>query len=69
MAQRKWIAKWGTVYAGTDHEEEVDLCDDLGIGEEEAEEMTEEKANELVSDYAYEYAKELIEAWAKPADE
>lgn len=68
MAQRYWKANWSMGYAGTDNEEEVDLCNLFGLTEDEVEDLSYEKAENMVADYAYDQAVERVDVWAEPID-
>ena len=69
MAQRLWTLHWSYGYAGTDSEDEVELCSYLGISEAEAESMTDAEAVEALSKECWEQAVEQVEAYAEPREE
>ena len=68
MADRYWIMKEHMGYAGTDSEEEIDLCDWYSITPEEVAEMSQEEVQKDLDEAAWQQAIEKVDASAEPDD-
>jgi len=65
MAKRNWVMKWSYGYAGTNNQEAVDACDELGISEEQLESMTDEEVESMLTDICWEMAVQQVEAYVE----
>ena len=68
MADRYWMMKWSYGYCGTDSEERVDACSELGMSPEEIESADQAEVHEELADMCWQMAIEKVESGVTPCE-
>ena len=68
MADRYWMMKWSYGYCGTDSEERVDACSELGMSPEEVRDAPQGYVEAELNEACWQMAIERVDAGVTPCD-